>query len=90
VQRTPDGWRLASFDGIYGKDAITPVDPSEQLPFDYAELRRLRPSYRVWAYTLGRRGYDVSQDIPADDRPELLEPFYREAEAWLAAGEQDA
>jgi hypothetical protein len=83
VQRTDEGWRLASFDGIYGKDLITPVNPADSLPFDWAELEGLRPSYRVWAFTLRRRGYEVSQEIPADDRPDLLEPFYRAAEEWL-------
>ena len=84
VLRTAEGWRLASFDGLYGKDVIAPVNPAEQLPFAWSELDGLRPSYRVWAYTLGRRrGYEVRQDLPADDRPDLLEAFYREAQNWL-------
>jgi hypothetical protein len=86
VQRTGAGWRLASFDGIYGKDAIWPVDPSQQLPFDYGELAAFRPSYRVWTYTLRLKGYEVGMDELGDDRPDLLEPFYAEAETWLSAG----
>lgn len=85
VQRTDEGWRLASFDGIYTRDYLTPVNPEEIIPLDWTALRKLRPSYRVWSYTLGLRGFDVSQDIPADDRPDLLATFYREAEEWLAA-----
>lgn len=87
VRRTPSGWRLATFDGIYHKDSIAPVDPSQRLPIDWDELRALRPSYRVWAYTLSRRGYEVSQDELGDDRPDLLEPFYAAAERWLETGE---
>lgn len=86
VVRTPDGWKLASFDGIYGKDAIWPVDPSQSLPFDFSELEGLRPSYRVWAYTLSLKGYEIGPDEIADDRPDLLEPFYAAADAWLAQG----
>lgn len=88
VRRTEDGWRLVSFDGIYGKDQIWPVDPSQQLPFDFSQLTGLRPSYRVWAYTLSLKGYDIGQDELGDDRPDLLEPFYAAADAWLAEGGQ--
>src|SRR5579875_2368351 len=85
VARTEAGWRLASFDGIYGKDLIWPVDPSQRLPFDFADLRSLRPSYRVWAYTLGLKGYEVGDGELGDDRPDLLERFYADADTWLAA-----
>ena len=87
VRRTADGWRLASFEGIYQRDVITPVDPAESLPVDWNELRRLRPSYRVWAYTLGRRGYDVSSEKVGDDRPDLVAAFYAAADRWLETGE---
>jgi hypothetical protein len=87
VVRTPEGWRLASFDGIYGKDAIWPVDPAQELPFRYGALTGGRPSYRVWAYTLSLKGYEIGPDELGDDRPDLLEPFYAAADAWLAEGE---
>ena len=84
--RTPDGWRLASFEGIYQRDTITPLDPADKLPLDFAELHGLRPAYRIWAWTIARRGYDVSQDLFGDDRPDLLEPFYAAARRWLNTG----
>lgn len=87
LRRTPDGWRLASFDGIYTKDQIIPVNPGDRVPIDWTELQALRPTYRVWAYMLSRRGYDVGLDERADDRPDLLAPFYAAAEHWLATGE---
>jgi hypothetical protein len=84
VQRPADGWRLASFDGIYGKDQIWPVNPADTLPIDWDELRRFpRSSYRVWAYMLSRTGYDVGAEELGDDRPDLLDAFYAEAERWL-------
>lgn len=86
VLRTAEGWRLASFDGIYHKDVITPVNPSDKVPLDWAELRRFRPSYRIWAYMMSRRGYKVTPDELGDDRPDLLEAFYRAAEHWLETG----
>jgi SnoaL-like domain len=87
VVRTPAGWRLASFDGIYHKDVIAPVVPGERLPIDWERMRGLRPSYRVWAYMISLRGYEIGQDELGDDRPDLLEPFYAAAERWLKTGE---
>jgi hypothetical protein len=72
VLRTAEGWRLASFDGIYHKDVIAPVNPAEKVPLDWAALRSFRPSYRIWAYMMSRRGYEVTQDELGDDRPDLL------------------
>jgi hypothetical protein len=87
VRRTPDGWRLVSFEGIYTKDTIAPTDPADQLPIDWEAMRELRSSYRVWAYLMALRGYEVSQEKIGDDRPDLLEAFYANAEHWLATGE---
>ncbi len=85
VRRTDQGWRLASFDGIYHKDVIAPVNPDERLPVDWGRLMSLRPSYRVWAYMISLRGYEIGEDELGDDRPDLLEPFYAEADRWLEA-----
>jgi hypothetical protein len=87
VRRTAAGWRLASFDGIYHKDVIAPVNPGQTVPIDWTELSRFRPSYRIWAYMISRRGYSVTNDELGDDRPDLLQPFYRAADHWLATGE---
>ena len=87
VCRTSAGWRLASFDGIYHKDVIMPVNPAQKVPIDWAELSGFRPSYRIWAYMISRRGYRVTHDELGDDRPELLQTFYRAAEHWLETGD---
>jgi hypothetical protein len=87
VLRTDDGWKLASFDGIYHKDTIVPVNPGDTVPIDWDALRHLRPSYRIWAYVIGLRGYEIGQEELGDDRPDLLEPFYQAAERWLQTGE---
>jgi len=87
LRRTEAGWRHVSFDGIYGKDTIAPTNPAETLPIDFDELRDLRPSYRVWAYAMRLRGYEVGQEELGDDRPDLLEPFYAAAQRWLETGE---
>jgi hypothetical protein len=87
VRRTADGWRLASFEGIYTKDTIAPVNPADELLLDWDALGKLRPSYRIWAHLMSLRGYMVSQEKIGDDRPDLLEAFYAHAEHWLETGE---
>jgi hypothetical protein len=87
VARTGEGWRLVSFDGIYGKDQISPVDPSQRLPLDFSKLEGLRPSYRIWAFMLRRTGYEVGLDELGDDGPDLLAEFYAAADAWLSEGD---
>ena len=86
VVRTEKGWRLKTFDGIYHKDTIVPVNPNEKVPIDWEELRHLRQSYRIWAYAIGLKGYEIGQDELGDDRPEQLAAFYAEAERWLLEG----
>lgn len=88
VIRGRAGWRLASFEGIYQKDEIRAVWPGEQLPEAWwAEVRPLRASYRVWAWAMIRRGYQVNSELLGDDRPDLLERFYTAQEKWLAGGQ---
>jgi hypothetical protein len=87
VVRTRAGWKLASFDGIYHKDTMVPTNPGEEVPVDFDKLAGLRPSYRVWAYAISLKGYEIAQDELGDDRPDLLEPFYAAAEQWLTTGE---
>ena len=62
VRRTAQGWRLASFDGIYHKDVIAPVNPAQKIPMDWNDVNRFRPSYRIWAYMFTRRGYKVTDE----------------------------
>lgn len=86
--RRPSGWRLHSFEAIYEKDTITPVYPGDTPRIDRAEMDGYRPSYKVWAYMLGRKGYEVPQDdrIVSEDRPDLVARLYGEHDLWLDAG----
>lgn len=84
LKRTAEGWRLASFEGIYQKDQIHPVWPGEQLPQRWRpEILSYRESYRIWAWAMERRGYEVSGELLGDDRPDLVQAFYAEEERWL-------
>lgn len=87
VQRVDGTWRLVSFEAIYQKDTIVPVYPGDVPPIDRDEMESYRPGYRIWAYMLARKGYDVPQDdrIVSEDRPDLVARLYREHDQWLAA-----
>ena len=76
-------WRLASLDCIYEKDMIHPVDPSQRLEIDRERLQTYRPSYRWLCYNLEMLGRPTNADLPGDDRQDLVEGLYREADEWL-------
>jgi hypothetical protein len=82
VVRTEAGWRLASLDAIYEKDAITPVVPGEMFAIERARLSAQRPSYRYLAYLAGGR---LATDLPGDDRPDLVKQLMADALTWLNA-----
>lgn len=84
VLRDDGTWRLASLDCIYEKDAIRSVIPAEQLPIDSELLRTFRPSYRFICYNLHVHGRPVNSDLPGDDRKDLVDALYQEANAWLS------
>jgi SnoaL-like domain len=84
--RIAAGWRLASFEGIYQRDHLRSVNPSEPLPVDWKVIATLRPSYKFLAYTQLRRGYKVDPELLGDDRPDLLAAFYERERRWLASG----
>jgi len=81
--RTDAGWRFKSFEAIYQKDTIAPVNPHDRVPIDWDEVRKYRPSYRIWAWAMVKRGYEVPDDLLGDDRPDLMQEFYAEMDAWL-------
>jgi len=87
AERRDDRWRLISFDAIYGKDHLEAVFPSDVPKFDRVLFEAGRPSYQFLTYINSRSGRAVPQDLPGDDRPDLLAAFYADAREWLAVGD---
>jgi hypothetical protein len=84
LERLGGAWKIVQLDAIYERDEIAPSIPGQTVRIDPSELEGLRNPYRLLAWNLQRGGYDVSQDLPADDRPEQVASLYREAFAWAA------
>lgn len=87
IVRTEHGWRMKSFMGIYMRDTLTAVNPTEKLPIDWTEIKKFRPEYRFLGYTMMRRGYHVSQELPGDERPDIVKAYYAKTDRWLETGE---
>jgi hypothetical protein len=84
--KTEDGWRLASFEGIYQRDRMDAVNPADDPPIDWDLVEKLRPSYKFLAYNQIRQGYEVNPELIGDDRPDLLQAFHQREDKWLQAG----
>lgn len=84
--KTSAGWRLATFEGIYQRDRMETVNPTDPLPVDWDLVKTLRPSYRFLAYAQIRRNYPVNPELLGDDRPDLLAAFYVQEKHWLQSG----
>jgi hypothetical protein len=85
--RVAGGWKLLSFEVLFERDIMRPVDHEESLQIDRDLLATLRPSYRSLAYIQLSRGVKVNPDLLGDDRPEELSAFHAGEERWLAGGD---
>jgi hypothetical protein len=82
--READGWKLATFEVLFERDVMKPVNASQALPLDWSLLSTLRPSYKFLAYIQQTRGVRVSQHLLGDDQPDQLDAFHAEQDRWLA------
>ena len=80
-------WRLASFEVLFERDVMKPVNPADPLPIDWQVLSGMRPSYKFLTYIQSLRGVMVNPDLLGDDRPEQLTRFHAGEDHWLAGDE---
>ena len=80
-------WKLLSFEVLFERDVMKPVNPSEALPVDWAVLATMRPSYKFLTYMQHARGVKVNPDLLGDDRPDQLRAFHQGEERWLAGSD---
>jgi hypothetical protein len=77
-------WKILSFEVFFERDIMRTVNPTDELPIDWAVLGKLRPSYCFISYMQLSRGIEVNQDLLGDDRQEQLDAFHAGEDAWLA------
>jgi hypothetical protein len=83
TQKINDKWAIISMEGIYEKDALIPVSPSDGILIPKDEIAKFRPSYANMSYALSKSGYDVNVNLPGIDKPETVTKLYQESENWL-------
>ena len=76
-------WGLVLRQPIYEKDRLDPVDPAMIPKLDRGVLARFPEGYRHLAYLQARIGYDIKQDMPGLDGPEV-QSLYAAGTDWLA------
>ncbi|GAA1914183.1 nuclear transport factor 2 family protein [Streptantibioticus ferralitis] len=84
VERREGGWQIVSLDSVYERDVLTPALPGATLVVDHDAVAAFRRPYRLLAYTLTRRGYQIGDDLFGDDRPREVAALYDAAHTWLA------
>lgn len=80
-------WKILSFHVFFERDVMKPVNPSETLPIDWAQLNAMRSSYKFLAYIQSVRGVKVNPDLLGDDQADELAAFHAGEDRWLAGSD---
>lgn len=83
VHKDADGWKILQGDCIYERDELIAVVPGAGITIDPKELAGYRPSYQGLCYVLARTGQTSDQELPGEDKPEMIEKLYDDASGWL-------
>lgn len=76
-------WSIVSMEGIYEKDTLIPVSPTDGIVIPKDEITKFRPSYANMSYALSKSGYSVDTNLPGIDKPESVAKLYQKSEDWL-------
>jgi SnoaL-like domain len=82
VVRAAGVWKVAAIEVVYERDDIRPLVPGASIAIDDAELAGLRAPYRFVAWTMGKAGVTISQELPGDDRPAVVDALHIDAFTW--------
>lgn len=83
VQKINGEWLINFMTCVYEADSLIPVVPTTDVALDPADLKQYRSSYACLAYVLNQKGYQVGQDLPGVDQPEMVTALYTKMDAWL-------
>lgn len=80
VEKQNSQWQIASMNCIYEKDCLVAVAPS-----GITSEQTCRESYANLSCILGMSGCTIADDLPGDDRPELIAALEKQVGLWLDA-----
>jgi hypothetical protein len=83
ARRHDERWGLVLRQPIYEIDRLTPVSGGPGPELDEAVLARFPEGYRHLAYVQTLVGYEVKDDMPGLEGPEL-DALYAQGAAWLS------
>lgn len=79
LRETDAGWQICGIDCIYERDLLIPaLEEAER-----SKLACFRPSYCCLGYVLNSLGAPVNNELPGEDRPELVDALYGQCGDWL-------
>jgi hypothetical protein len=80
-------WKMLSMEVIYINDKISPILPfSGHKGMDFEGAGDFpRQSYKLLAYCLSQKGYQVKQDLPGTDDDRLVSEILTRNFSWLKA-----
>lgn len=85
--RTESEWKIYAFEWIYEHDELIPAVPGQAVQVDLHKLAEYRVSYQFLSYFQGIHGVQADQELPGEDRPELIAAFYQGVYDWLESGQ---
>jgi len=76
-------WRLGSFEVIYRRDEFIPAILGQTAAVPVELLAGYRASYRNLCYSLHLKGYQPSDELAGEDRPETVRAILDKVYGWL-------
>lgn len=83
IEHSDHQWTLTAMRFIYDRDSIIPTCPSHENSLEIVPPAGARPSYKYLEWTLTRRGYHISRELPASDDRSSVEKTKAIENAWL-------
>ncbi|KAH8204893.1 hypothetical protein TruAng_000932 [Truncatella angustata] len=77
------GWKICSWETIYNRDTLVPVDPNTTTLPEIGESVKGRKSYRHLAWFISQKGVKMPDTLAGDDDPSTVGKVLKETQEWL-------
>lgn len=83
LEKEDGTWKIKGLDCIYERDYMYPVTPTNNSFINSKEFDKYRPSYKCISYIFDKQGFPCNNNLPGDDRLDLVDKLYDDASNWL-------